>query len=66
MRLEKRKVFLVCREPPKGYSKKLNVVSAFSTKQEAIEKLKWCEDTFTKGKEKYVIEEVETWFPTQS
>ena len=48
-----------------GYSKRLNVLSAFSTKQEAIEKMKWYKDTFTKGEEEYVIEETDTWFPTE-
>jgi len=65
MKLEKRKIWLVLGEPPKGYAKELNVLSAFSTRKEAEDKVKWYEETFTKGTEPYIIQEIETWFPTE-
>ena len=65
MKLEKRKIWLVVREPPKGYTKEIIVLSAFSTRKEAEEKVEWYKATFTKGKEPYEIQEIETWFPTE-
>jgi hypothetical protein len=49
----------------KGDKKESTVLSAFSTKEEARNKLNWYVDTFTKAYEEFEIQEIETWFPTE-
>jgi hypothetical protein len=49
----------------KGDKKESTVLSAFSTKEEARNKLNWYVDTFTKACEEFEIQEIETWFPTE-
>lgn len=65
MRLEKKRIWSVGRWQTKGGKKEFTVLSAFSTKEEARNKLNWYLDTFTKRFEKYQIQEIETWFPTE-
>lgn len=67
MRLEKKKIWLVGRwQKNKDHIlKEFTVLSAFSTKGEAEDKLDWYVTTFTKSFEEYQIQEIETWFPTE-
>ena len=65
MKLEKRTVWSVGRWFIKGKSKEFNILSAFSTKKEAEDKLNWYKNTYTKGIEVYEVQEIETWFPSE-
>ena len=65
MRLEKKRIWSVGRGQKKGDKKEFIVLSAFSTKEEARNKLNWYVDTYTKSYDEYEIQEIEAWFPTE-
>jgi hypothetical protein len=67
MRLEKKRIWLVGRRQKNKdhILKEFTVLSAFSTKEEARNKLNWYVDTYTKSCDEYEIQEIETWFPSE-